>query len=535
MQSIKKLIPGPIKSFIRSHANGAIILLKLMAGASATAPTKSHQQYKQVLATSIESAKDPIQYLNTLTTELSVDPQTIWHSITDLYARSAKVIDDLQSGADGICDWYLRTHLYIKKSLRTQGSMSLTAFYELSEKCNLKSADITVVSRLRPQLASVAITKLSCGDLEDGLESLALDIDTLTHTQKINLIKRKIMGRDERLSSFYKERFKSSLQEIEKLKILILENEFNKISTSSYRTIEEDFSLITHQAVDQYNKHIRNIYARIPVHKNFIDARINFEKRDAVRRIILDTIINELPFSFIRLGDGESYGFADDLFLTEKAYSRQELHWWGEVLPTTLRKELQRNFKDSLASVSLLGIPTVFRFCSVISSSADKPIIKDSLIARLISVTKNCLPSVSADAIYVEEQSNLFLFDLPFLMTLIATARRVVVVSGLSEEKLRPMNLFLNHENLRFIEIPTHRMLRAHAMSTAHPEILPFSYSGYLSTIEELSEPGVLVLVSAGFIGKIFIARAAKHGAVALDVGQQLLHAANELGKHETV
>lgn len=534
MQRIKKLIPKPIKSVIRSHLNRVFRRRQSGTGALAAAPAKPPLHYQRILSASIECAENPINYLNTLTEEIRADPKTIWLAISDLYANSATVLETLQDGAEGISDSYLRSQIFIKKVLRTPHSMSLTAFVNLCEKCGVNNDALKFVKALKTQLASVAISKLPSRDIEAGLENLTLDLDALKHTQKINLIKRKLTSGDDRSADLYKKRFKSSLGEIEKLKISVLENTLSATSSYSYREIEQNFAHIRHQAVIEYNRHLRHLYSRIPEKNNFIDARINPEKREGLKRRILSALIDASPFSFIRVGDGESYGFTDNLFLTEKAYARQELHWWGETLPPHLRQELQSGFRHSLMSANLIGIPTVFRFCNEISSAADKPVTCNSLLARLIAATKNCLESVSDETIYVDEQSNLFLFDLPFLETLLATARRVVVVSGLSETEMRRLPFFRTKDHLQFIELPTHRMLRGHAMGTPIEEILPHCYSRYISFVEQMSAPGVLVLISAGFIGKQFIASAANRGAVALDIGQQLLNLAKETLAHET-
>lgn len=534
MKKLKKIIPTRIKSIIRNRIIKTIRILGLSPDTASRAAVELEAQQRKIVSKSIEVANDPIEYLNILTEDLSVTPKAIWLAISDLYAASSPVTSTLQVRTNSIANFYIRNQVSIRKTHLAPGLISPETFSELVAGCELNSDDLISVMRLKTQLASIAIAKLPCRDIEFALRSLPIEPITLTHTQKIKLIHRKIVGGQWELAEEYKNKFSSSLDELEILKILILEQAAGLKPSSSYQELEEKFTSIRHQVAVAYAQHLKERLSRIPANENFLDARVNQTKREVIKGLILKHLLDKKPFSFIRLSDGECYGFSDSRFLSEDAYTRQELHWWGEALPKTLRKELQENFRSSISSANLIGIPTLFRLSSAIYMSKDAPPPRNSVLARVFSVARNGLDFLPQGKLFVEEQSNLFLFDKSFLESLIRAASKVVIISGLRATSLRQLPIFAQTSEPTFIELPTHRLLREHSISSDSQEILPFSYSKYLSAIERLAAPGALVLVSGGFIGKHLIASAASRGAVALDVGQQLIHLLNEAKKNET-
>jgi hypothetical protein len=112
--------------------------------------------------------------------------------------------------------------------------------------------------------------------------------------------------------------------------------------------------------------------------------------------------------------------------------------------------------------------------------------------------------------IYTEERCHQVIFDHEYFSALTKNALRTIIISNWSAGQIKE-DCF---KDASFIKISAHTQVR-----DEYEEPLYENYQLVMNEITNLSGPGVLVLVGAGLIGKIFIDCARSNGAVALDVG----------------
>jgi hypothetical protein len=231
---------------------------------------------------------------------------------------------------------------------------------------------------------------------------------------------------------------------------------------------------------------------------------------------------NKNRFVFLRLSDGESYGFTDNNMLIE----RQEMHWWGEVLDPQTRSTIREEFLDILnREIDLLGIPTPNKFVHYLgytyraemnNAPAEKNAMKRNAITAQglrAAVAKEKL----INTIFCEDQINLLMFTKKYLKELSHFAEKTVVISGFSEDVVTSQ---LKIQNLQVIEIPTHNQYKEN--DGVVKGSLPRVYPVIKDKIKQMVSPGTLVIISAGFIGKIFASEVGELGGVTLDLGHQL-------------
>lgn len=272
------------------------------------------------------------------------------------------------------------------------------------------------------------------------------------------------------------------------------------------------------QLVDIYSK-INSLLGSNRV-VNFLMARVFVELRYDFLEIVKTKLTEKQPFAFVRLSEGEGYLFEGYEFSRYDAINR-ELHWWGGGLADSLRKEIISDFNDSLYLADAIGIPSIFRFWRDLPLQSKK--LDLSLQLRgMLSVLHGFSDFLTACSFsklgYVlEEKSNVFLFNKNAVLDLARSAKKIVFVSSVSVSSLR---LFLDGYDVQYISIPTHHRTSLTNGYISSDKRLPYIYKDIINLITQASGPGVLVLVSAGVIGKLFVLYAKKYGAVALDIGE---------------
>lgn len=373
------------------------------------------------------------------------------------------------------------------------------------------------LSRLKGLLAKFVVGRYGADDALCILEAASVENGDVSEHIKLKILSRIAQGSRGELLPRWRDRFSKELSPAALVKVYMYESELE--GRGEISSFELPFCSLPFFISRYYLDFVKPIFDGIPAAQNFIDARYSSGKRDVLKSYILEKIRARQGCAYIRLGDGECYGFGcDEEFITEEGLRRQELHWWGCELDEALRAELQLRFQNSVSAASILGVPTISRLVRDFHLKKAEAYPVNSLMCRILAVIKGSAPLL-ASRLVVEDQSNLFIFNRALLDKIFDLADKVVFVSGLASDSLSDR---FSHAKIKFIEIPTHQLLRGQGFASAKKEALPFVYLQYEKEIVELAGPGVVFLVSAGFIGKLFIAEAARKGAVALDVGQYL-------------
>ncbi len=256
------------------------------------------------------------------------------------------------------------------------------------------------------------------------------------------------------------------------------------------------------------------------------DARVSPDDQAALMALFRDALRDRRPFSAIRICDGESYGFPrwpaippeqheDDLRV-------RETHWWARTIPDATRRYLMDGFQEAVRTADLLGIPNAFRLvrdtdpggASLLSTRTARSIV--SVCRQLAAACENDALNPSGK-VFTDERFHQILFSrFENLRSLLDTAASVVIVSCYSKpfltSRLEAASPF------QCIQIPPHTMTAAYSDYPDPEVILPEVLPRLIEKLRSLTQPGTLVLVAAGFAGKLFLPAARQSGGVAVDL-----------------
>lgn len=512
----KKILVSPKLRLRKFIVNG---LKRYAPGIVAELGKSSLSHDSAVIAHALANTLDPLGSLNYYSGTLRIPEQTLWGALGILQDARAPAFDQVIRKASLVSSAEIRLQLVIRSAHFEHGNVHADALDNLLDEYNRLNMRLANPRAVRAALASLFIDKAPVEEIEALLEHAKIDVFSLSESQKLKLLSRLASAKDLHLFIAWESQFLPVLTQPAKIKVSLMRYGLFGEERGFFK-LEEMFCSIQYDIAKIYASRFKSIFNSINVKNNYLDARFDASLVDEVQRIILQQITSRQPFAYMRLGDGESYGFADGQYIDTAGESRQELHWWGEELSDPLRRELQAQFKASLAYANLLGVPSVLRLIRDFNLSKRDEYPSNSLMARLLCVMRGVEPYLHSKLI-VEDQSNLFLFDANFVSEIFRSARKVYVVSGLDSNQVKrwsPDNGTFEH-----IEVPTHRLLRRSDIGASISGIFPNVYRGYIAELSARAEPGVVFLFSAGFIGKILIAEVVKKGAVALDVGQALV------------
>lgn len=499
------------------------------------------QQYRRILLRLFAKTRAQDSDVYKLRSDLlSAAPSTyavILNNFFDKYSLSAslKALQKLEQldkqlhlsllpHANGISDPAIKLYLECDYKLSQ-------AYYLLSNEDRRKLLETKVSCRralsktvVRRKIATLLFTRGNLSTEFDDMRAIGVDIAFLPQAALHSYLKRIATKNDYSLlhttkNALTKEvSFSIGLM----IKINFLEATLNHAPNDSYKKFEYDLIHLPNEFGRQFTE-LKLSFDKIPSDKFFLDIATNAHKKETFRALLREHIVLQKPFSYVRVNDGECYGFPEQECITVAAIERQERHWWGTHLNPELRSKIQSEFKGALQDINAIGIPGFYKFIGDIPANDDYngSIASSELLVRGFGTAKAVLAGLTGNEMVLDAQSNLFLFDMPYLNELIALSNRTIIISGFSSDKL--CGLFNNNPKISYIELPTHNNLKFRNFSSKSPGILPDTYESIMAEINSLCVPGTLCLFSAGFIGKIMIQSAAKHGAVSLDIGQFFL------------
>ncbi|KAA0972432.1 hypothetical protein FPY71_04900 [Aureimonas fodinaquatilis] len=279
----------------------------------------------------------------------------------------------------------------------------------------------------------------------------------------------------------------------------------------------DDFSL---QERENFRSFVQRPYSIVTANSDLMDIRFCQEKRKRLEEIIQHHLVSGTALSLIRLGDGEAYGFAPpaisgagraDFDADDRL---REAIWWGKHPLPEQAERLRGLFQQAVNEADILAIPSIFRWfrdCGRMASGLAGTRARRGLIAVLNGVAAL---AQKPDRLFTEERVHQFVFSEDFLEQLAKQARHVVVVTCWRQTQLKPAFL----ANAQMIAVSPHTKVRDGQSFEEMPPLFE-NYHTVISQIERVAQPGTLVLIAAGFIGKIFTHAARQQGAVALDIG----------------
>ena len=262
----------------------------------------------------------------------------------------------------------------------------------------------------------------------------------------------------------------------------------------------------------------------------FFDARVSAEERATMMDLFLQALRERHPFSAIRLCDGESYGYprlaAVPLDQHEADMKSREVHWWGRTITPEQRTFICNGFREAVHASDLVGIPNAFRLIRDIDITGTS-LLASRTARNIASVAYHVADECRTGAInvsrtyFTDERFHHLLFaQVDAVRPLLSAAGRLIIVSCYSKDLIR--NHVPSVDQLETVLIPPHTMTAGLSDYPDKNLILPDVLPGLLKQLKDLTQPGTLVLVAAGFAGKLFLKAARDSGGVAIDVGVTL-------------
>jgi hypothetical protein len=291
---------------------------------------------------------------------------------------------------------------------------------------------------------------------------------------------------------------------------------------SILKKVEQGLKAIDEDNRRTFSRHVARQLYRIPEGtQDYMDIRFDVERRARLLRHIADAIERKQRLSFVRIGDGEGYaydgpcipGIRPEQFAADKLAFEQQ--WWGATLDPEPRAEIGEQVRAAIAGAMVLGIPSIYRIIREIERPKQR--LGSTRTQRGLLIVLNALgSSIPIDGkIFTEERANYLLFDQSSLKDLADRARKLVIVACWPPDKLALATTVVTE----YVPVsPNMRVPSAAGREEAYTP-LHVAYPDVIERIAGLAGPGVLVLVSAGIIGKIFVDHACRFGAVAIDIG----------------
>ncbi|MEQ8445456.1 MAG: hypothetical protein RIB57_06180 [Pelagibacterium sp.] len=383
--------------------------------------------------------------------------------------------------------------------------------------------DARVRAILEKMLFSSIIRRGSCEQLDRFWSGSKTGKDRLPINRKIDVL-RKLRSSPERKGEYEEllRFFKSEATPFEALKLTnadILDGA--PVSGWDHRRAEQEFERTApNQIAREFAARVRPVYDQLRPRMGLIDARTDESLSREIMELASAALKNRTPFSLVRLSDGEGYLFPGGDFFTEADVANRERHWWGTELPVDLRTQIVKEARQAIATADLVGIPSVYRF--IRDTSDTSPSLFRTLQGRGLTEVLNGVPTaVSAKALITEDKVNVALFkDVSAIEPLVALAGKTIIVTSTKPENL-PAEL-TRGRRIDIVAIPTHHKTTLNAKYHNGSEALPFVYRSVMEKLDEGVEPGDLVLVAGGIVGKIFIGHVREKGAAVLDIGHTL-------------
>lgn len=233
--------------------------------------------------------------------------------------------------------------------------------------------------------------------------------------------------------------------------------------------------------------------------------------------VLKDAFEKKLPFSMIRLGDGEGriLGYPDTF--ADEIYLNQVLTYqFGAQVLNVLKTEFSDNFVDkamnqlkgfiteAIKNADVLGAPSWLHFRAPIEASNIIPLTAQSVCLDYAARLKTT-SQVYDHFIFKPFHKN-GLFD-----RLLEGVEHLNIVShtDMSEKLISRFKL----KTCTHIAIPGHQSFMQSALFH-----YPIEYKNILNKLSVVT-PGDIYFVAAGYLGKLYCNYIKQHGGIAIDIG----------------
>jgi hypothetical protein len=259
--------------------------------------------------------------------------------------------------------------------------------------------------------------------------------------------------------------------------------------------------------------------------KCFFDTDIDPDSCKAFVALVRERLARGEPFSLIRLGDGEGNAFEYEAplagYAEEDAASR-ELVWWGRTLDAHVREQLAARVRKAAMQADAIGFPTREWVLRDVRLDTGRPLSTTRSgrgVLTILHTMELLLASGElANRVLVSAHLPQDLQRWNLYGELLRTGDEIVLVSchaGLPDMVQRRFGARV----VKHVLIPPgDSMLEIQHRALSDDELPPRSIDRVLDELGDTPR-GRLVLVGAGYAGKIIIDEARNRGGIALDLG----------------
>lgn len=248
----------------------------------------------------------------------------------------------------------------------------------------------------------------------------------------------------------------------------------------------------------------------------FLDTNYSGAHRRELIEYFRSAIRSKIPFSFIRIGDGEG------AFITPKGgdFKDRSLYfnmWFGKEMThadSELLEELEVKFLANADVVGIPGIKRMFEDFSVPSS------FKDRALVPIFERLKGLYRSAPSSVVLTSAFAHVDLLKSGDWALLLANLPRITVISGHKEKDLCDvLKSQWSVEVESYIQIAPEFKFRQQLDADVNIEHYPQQFGEIVEAISGATQFGKVYLIGAGFLGKYYCSLVKQNGGIALDVG----------------
>jgi tetratricopeptide (TPR) repeat protein len=261
-----------------------------------------------------------------------------------------------------------------------------------------------------------------------------------------------------------------------------------------------------------------------------LDTDIDAECCRGFVRRVREHLAKKQPFSLIRLGDGEANAFQESTSLAAQLKSdagEREIVWWGRTLAPEVRTNLANQVREAVLDADALGFPTREWFLRDVRLDSGAPLSATKSGRGLLSVIEalesQCRAGLLPDKVLVSAHLPQDLQRWKLYGELLDGAGEVVLVSchrALPEAMEKLFELRIVHQVL---VPPGDSMREMEHRTLTEDEVPPNLVNRALAELGDWPQER-LVLVGAGYAGKVIVGEAKRRGGIALDLGSIFDH-----------
>ena len=242
--------------------------------------------------------------------------------------------------------------------------------------------------------------------------------------------------------------------------------------------------------------------------------------------VVRQRLASRTPFSFVRFGDGEAACLPYEPVLAPMAgidAADRERIWWGRALRPAIRSRMAEKIAGAMWNADCIGIPTTSRYLRELELTKDDR-LENTLTGRgLRAILYNVeryreFRPQGAPPIFTSCHLHQDLERWNLYGELLDSAKNVVLVSchpGLADLMIKKFSIEITGNILL---PPDHVSGPLLGKRLSGGRELPEMLDETIGDVAAMSAQS-LVLVGAGYPGKILVEAARAHGGVALDLG----------------